>query len=75
MQRLNKEFEQFFLDYFQEHEQLMAEIDKWISKTDHDLNKLASQTSKFENKFEGRMEKQNRHFANTQRELEIKFSE
>ncbi|MFC4320608.1 hypothetical protein [Litchfieldia salsa] len=75
MKRLNKEVEQFFNDHYKEHEELKAEIEKWVSKTDKELTNLNQKSSSFEKDFENRFERVNQWLGKKQVELERKFNE
>ncbi|MEK5443658.1 hypothetical protein [Fredinandcohnia sp. FSL W7-1320] len=70
MSKFEKEIERFVADYYKDHDEAKAKLDKWASENEKGLRKLDTEASKFEKQFESRMEKLDQWFSKKQQELE-----
>ncbi|MFD1778263.1 hypothetical protein ACFSFW_06250 [Fredinandcohnia salidurans] len=70
MSKFEKEIERFVADYYKDHDEAKAKLDKWSAETEKGLNELDKQAGEFEKGLETRMEKLDQWFTKKQQELD-----
>ncbi|MFT4412427.1 hypothetical protein ACLM5H_01080 [Fredinandcohnia humi] len=75
MSKFESELERFVTDYYKDHEEAKAKLDKWAAKNEEGLNELEKQSQSFENDIESRVAELDSWLSKRQAELEKIFEE
>jgi hypothetical protein len=74
LSKFENEIERFVADYYKDHDEAKAKLDKWAAENEKGLSELDKKTREFEKELEVRMEKLDGWFAKKQNELDKNFN-
>ncbi|MCH1626263.1 hypothetical protein [Fredinandcohnia quinoae] len=75
MSKFDQEMDRFVTDYFKEHENEKAKIQKWGNETEKELTNLDLNSIRFEREIEKRFNQLGKWLENKRIEIEGKFGE